>query len=266
VIELCRTVRLCLNDADPLDAPRRNTFSAWPPVRSLGRYYELHVSCVGQPDAATGYLVNIKHIDRAVHGHVLPLLRRALAEEGDDVAMGRLMVRMIDALRAVLPHRVAALRFNLTPMVYLEIADMPDAVTLAQQYEFSAAHRLHTPELSDEENRRVFGKCNNPAGHGHNYRVEVAVRCPIDAQGQLPAVEALDALVHDAVIDKLDHKHLNLDVPAFAALNPSVEHIAQVIHGWLAPRLAELVSTPGVTLEHVRVWETGKTACTYRGA
>ncbi len=265
MVELSRTVRLCLNDADDLAAPRHNTFSAWPPMRGLGRYYELHVTCTGRPDPGTGYLVNIKHIDHAVHDHVLPLLRQALTGRVP-VAMGSLMRRAFDALGAALPQRVAAMRLNLTPMVYLEVRPMPadaaaDQVTLAQQYEFSAAHRLHVPTLSDAENRKVFGKCNNPAGHGHNYRLEVAVACPMDAQGHVPPVEALDALVSDAVIDKLDHKHLNLDVPAFASLNPSVENIARVVHGWLAPRVGEL----GAALVHVKVWETGKTACTYTG-
>lgn len=265
MVELCRTVRFCLNDGDAEASPRSNTFSAWPAMRGLGRYYELHVTCEGEPDLDTGYLVNIKHIDRAVHGRVLPLLQRALVESGGaDVAMGTLMNRLFDVLVSALPHRLTNLRLNLTPMAYLE-KDMTtssvDTVVLAQQYEFSAAHRLHDPGKSDEENRAIFGKCNNPAGHGHNYRVEVAVRCPVDDDGHILTVAELDALVNDAVIERLDHKHLNIDVPAFASLNPSVEHIARVIHDWLVPRMGEL----DTALDHVRVWETGKTACTYRG-
>lgn len=268
MVELQRTVRLCINDGDaagPTHAPpaRRNGFSAWPPIRGLGRFYQVHVACEGRPDPATGYLVNIRELDRAVHEAVLPQLTEAVAAR--DGAMGGLMRRLFDAVAADVPHRLTALRLDLTPFVWIEArprleADV-DHVTLAQRYEFSAAHRLHVPELGDAENRRIFGKCNNPAGHGHNYELEVAVRCPIDPAGRIVAVEDLDALVDVAVIEPLDHKHLNIDVPAFAERNPSVEHIAQVVWQMLAARIAEL----GVTLEHVRVWETGKTACTYRG-
>jgi 6-pyruvoyltetrahydropterin/6-carboxytetrahydropterin synthase len=136
-----------------------------------------------------------------------------------------------------------------------------DHVIIRQQYEFAAAHRLHVSGLSDEENRRVFGKCNNPSGHGHNYRVEVAIRAPIDAQGHVLPVEKLDATVDAHVIQKLDHKHLNIDVPRFADLNPSVESITREIYHMLQPGVREL----GAVLEEVRVWETSKTVCAYRG-
>ncbi|MGB0768997.1 MAG: 6-carboxytetrahydropterin synthase, partial [Phycisphaeraceae bacterium] len=133
-------------------------------------------------------------------------------------------------------------------------------VLIRQRYEFSAAHRLHVQALSDRENREVFGKCNNPAGHGHNYRVEVAARCPIDDHGQTLDPADLDAVVDERCIERLDHKHLNDDVPEFADLNPSVENIVKVVWSMLDGKL------PGrATLDEVRVWETGKTVCAYRG-
>src|SRR5439155_1357341 len=113
---------------------------------------------------------------------------------------------------------------------------------------------------SEQKNREIFGKCNNPSGHGHNYRLEVAVTAPIGPEGQVIEVERLDRLVEDAVVQKLDHKHLNVDVPEFAKLNPTVENIAAVIHGWLKPRAGEI----GVKLHEVSLWETEKTVCTYR--
>ena len=89
------------------------------------------------------------------------------------------------------------------------------SVIIRQQYEFAAAHRLHTPELSDAENRKLFGKCNNPSGHGHNYRISVAVRTEVQPNGHVTPVEDLDALINETVIQPLDHQHLNLDVPQF---------------------------------------------------
>lgn len=140
-----------------------------------------------------------------------------------------------------------------------------DRVTLRQSYEFSAAHRLHVPSLSDEENRKTFGKCNNPAGHGHNYRVEVAVSCPMDPQGRIMEVAELDDVVHKRVIEKLDHKNLNVDVAEFRELNPSVENIAQVVWNLLAKHIGQAGPADGASLEEISVWETEKTVCTYRG-
>lgn len=269
MLQLRRTVRFCLNgregtgDARPAP-PRSNTFSAWPPMRGLGRFYQLHVQCAGEADPVTGYFMNIKRIDQAVRHTLLPDLEQMLADGCDSAAipMGELMRRMITRLQPALDHCVERITFDLTPFHNIEIGagDMSH-VTLRQQYEFAAAHRLHVQSLSDEQNRDVFGKCNNPSGHGHNYRLEVAIHAPIDARGQTIHVEDLDTLVDQTVIEKLDHKHLNIDVPQFKDLNPSVENIAKVIHGMLHDRVATL----GVRLASVTVWETGKTQCTYAG-
>jgi len=265
VLALSRTVRFCLDDGGPADPPRHNTFSAWPPPRGLARYYELEVGCAGRADPTTGYFINIRHIDTAVRDHALPVLHAALATGRDaDVPMGALLRDLLAAVNPALDGSATRLALALTPRVRYAIRshDM-DHVIIAQQYEFSAAHRLHVPALSDAENREVFGKCNNPAGHGHNYTVEVAVACPIDAHGRTLDVAALDAAVGTHAIARLDHKHLNTDVPQFAQLNPSVENIVKVVWGMLAEPIAAL--GPGTRLDQVRVWETGKTVCAYRG-
>lgn len=271
MLELSRTVRFCLTpDPGDVDSPRDNTFAAWPAMRGLGRYYELHITCRGQADARTGYFINIKHIDTAVRDHLLPILRHAIRDESAaiNLPMGGLMRDLINALQPQLDGQVSRLSLQLTPTLELALEPaMPtsttDHVLLKQAYEFSAAHRLHVPEYSDQQNRQTFGKCNNPAGHGHNYRIQTVVRCPIDPHGHTLDPAALDAVVDQHVIEKLDHKHLNEDVPEFANLNPSVEHIAKVVWDFLAPAVdSELI---GHTLDEVSVWETGKTVCTYRG-
>ncbi|MEM6458777.1 MAG: 6-carboxytetrahydropterin synthase [Planctomycetota bacterium] len=274
MLDLTRTVRFCLTP-DPADddTPRSNTYSAWPAPRGLPRYYELHVTCRGEADPRTGYFINIKHIDTAVRGHALPLLRAAVADEPAAAAtpMGTLMRDLLAVLNPALDHTVTRLGLQLTPRIEIAVTPAPeskltmDRVQLSQEYEFSAAHRLHVPEYSDEENRQTFGKCNNPAGHGHNYRVRIVVDAPIDPAGHTLAVADLDAAVDRHVIEHLDHKHLNRDVPAFADRNPSVEHIAQVVWGMLVDALPREFPGAGVTLAEVSVWETGKTVCTYRG-
>lgn len=268
VVELTRTIRFCLDGQSSvtrgLAGARHNTFSAWPAMRGLGRYYELHVRCRGEADAKTGYFINIKHIDAAVRRTILPHLDSLVASLADTAAlpMGGLMLKMFDLLSPVLHGSVIALQFQLTPFFSLSIRshDMSH-VLIRQQFEFSAAHRLHVPGYSDEQNRDIFGKCNNPSGHGHNYKLEVCIRSPIDARGHICPVEKLDELIDAVVIQKLDHKHLNVDVPQFATLNPSVENIAKVIHEMIEPALPSL----GIELEEVSVWETGKTVCTYGG-
>jgi len=280
MLELSRTVRFCVNDppipdpgpggqSQPDAAPqpeagaRDNTFAFWPAMRGLGRYYELTVTCRGQADPATGYFINIKRIDQAVREHAFSCFHRAIAE-GPGAPLGRLMCELFDALNPALHNTVAELKLCLAPTYRIELKEHDmDHVLIRQQYEFSAAHRLHVPEMSDKANREVFGKCNNPAGHGHNYRLEVAVRVPIDPAGRTVEVEALDALVNTHAVEPLDHKHLNQDVPAFAELNPSVENIVKVIWGMLQAPLKGLAD--GAGLEELSVWETGKTVCTYRG-
>lgn len=123
-----------------------------------------------------------------------------------------------------------------------------------QQFEFSAAHRLHSTRLDAEENHQLFGKCNNPAGHGHNYVVEVTIESGGNGRPAAPfSPAAFEQQVRETVIDRLDHKHLNHDVAEFAALNPSVENIAAVIFGWLSG------AGGGFSLQNVRVYETPKT-------
>lgn len=129
---------------------------------------------------------------------------------------------------------------------------------IRQQFEFAASHRLDCESLSPQENRRLFGKCNNEAGHGHNYRVEVAVA--IDP-GSPFSLADLEAVVSRVLIERFDHKYLNVDCAEFADLNPSVENIARVSHDLLEPELA----AAAMKLRAVTVWETDKTSCTYPG-
>lgn len=104
---------------------------------------------------------------------------------------------------------------------------------LTSRYRFSAAHRLDSPALTAEQNRRVYGKCNNPYGHGHDYVLEVTVEGWPGEDGQLVRRPALDGLVHEAVIAHLDHKNLNADVSEFRRLVPTTENVALVVKDWL---------------------------------
>ncbi|MEO9966008.1 MAG: 6-carboxytetrahydropterin synthase [Reichenbachiella sp.] len=105
---------------------------------------------------------------------------------------------------------------------------------------FNAAHRLHNPEWSDEKNQSVFGKCNNPNYHGHNYNLEVGVFGEIDPDtGYVYDLKALSDLIEEKVLNKLDHKNLNVDVAEFENLNPTAENIVVVIHDLLRSEINE---------------------------
>ncbi|MFM1884745.1 MAG: hypothetical protein RL168_929 [Bacteroidota bacterium] len=110
--------------------------------------------------------------------------------------------------------------------------------SVSRHAHFNAAHRLHVPVWSEEENRAFFGACNNPRYHGHNYELIVTLTGEIDpVTGYVYDMKILGDLIKDKVEDALDHKNLNEEVPVFATLNPSAENIAVVIHGWLRPHI-----------------------------
>jgi 6-pyruvoyltetrahydropterin/6-carboxytetrahydropterin synthase len=130
-------------------------------------------------------------------------------------------------------------------------------VYLTRRYRFSAGHRLHNDDLSAEENRRVYGKCNNPNGHGHNYLLEVTVAGSIDpATGMVLDLVALDGIVAERVIDKLDHKNLNLDVENFRTQVPTTENLCLEIYKLLRTPLEQVGAERGLQLDRVRLEET----------
>ncbi len=111
-------------------------------------------------------------------------------------------------------------------------------IYVTRRAEFSASHYYHNPKWSEEENRRVFGKCANPHGHGHNYTLEVTVAGEIDpATGMVMDLKDLKKLLENEVLGLVDHKFLNVEVPAFAKTIPTTENIAIEIWKWLEPKL-----------------------------
>lgn len=270
MIELTRTVRFCINpdSSAAVDSEPRNTFAAAPSMRGLGRFYELDVTCRGEIDPVTGYFLNIKVIDKAVRGSAVPLIAQA-CRENPEVDAASLLGTVAESLHGPLAGTVLRVRWRLTPYYCVEMnTTAPDKVYLRQQFEFAASHRLHCPDLSADENRRLFGKCNHPGGHGHNYRVEPCVEMPAPGPGRAPVLSLADVerLTDEQIIERYDHKHLNDDAPEFNAasggFNPSVENIARVCFGRLAP-VIESASSGKARLHSITVWETDKTSCRY---
>jgi len=129
--------------------------------------------------------------------------------------------------------------------------------SLTRRYRFAASHRLHSAELSEAENQRVYGKCNNPYGHGHNYVVEVTMGGPVDAAtGMITNLGELDPFVEREVIEAFDYKYLNEDVAEFRTVVPTTENVSKEIY-------RRLKKYPGARLERVRIEETGKNSFEY---
>ena len=133
---------------------------------------------------------------------------------------------------------------------------------LTRKVSFCAAHRLHNPELSDGENREIFGECNNPDGHGHNYTLEVTVRGKkSDKYGMVIDLKALKKIIHENIYEKVDHKYLNNDVDFMRDIIPTAENL--VMQFWAI--LKEALSEEKADLYELKLYETDNNIAIYRG-
>jgi 6-pyruvoyltetrahydropterin/6-carboxytetrahydropterin synthase len=136
-------------------------------------------------------------------------------------------------------------------------------VEISRVEEFSASHRLHNPRLSDEENRRLYGICNNPNGHGHNYTLEVTVRGEVaPGTGMVMNLTDLMEILRGRVLPRLDHKHLNLDVPTLRDVIPTAENIAIALWNEIEPEIRRF---PACRLHRIRLQESRANSVEYFG-
>lgn len=215
----------------------------------------------GSADARTGYVCDVRELDAMLRGVVAPALRERCGPADRPGSVAEAMPDALTAAVGACPPGVTlcSLSLAMSPFTRFEVHTKDRTmVRLTRSFEFSAAHRLYCDELSDDENQRLFGKCSNPHGHGHNYVLEVTVGGTLDsARGTVVDLPELDRTVQERVILPFDHKNLNVECPEFAELNPSVENIARVIFQRL-----DRAWTRGKLL-NIRVWETPKTYADY---
>jgi 6-pyruvoyltetrahydropterin/6-carboxytetrahydropterin synthase len=197
----------------------------------------------------------------------VPVITRA-CDQRPEVEPGSLLPEILLALGKELPRLLLAVRWWLSPYYSVEMSsESPQVVLLRQRFDFAASHRLHNPALSDQENQVLFGKCNNPSGHGHNYQFEPTVAIALQREGRQGfSLQDLERLAEDVILRRFDHKNLSSDTPEFApgtGLNPSVEQIARVFYELLAPAVSR--ASPDAHLKSLTVWETDRTSSTYPG-
>lgn len=238
-----------------------------------GHDYVLQVTVGGAVDPLTGMVVNITDLKRVIEDEVVLPLDGAYITPPHPLVAGR--VPCTEALARGIWDRLApafedrGLRARLENVSLAECRTLraecsrgreSPVVTLTRTYEFAAAHRLHAAGLSEDSNRELYGKCNNPHGHGHNYVLEVTVGGEPDPRtGFITDLGTLDGAVREQVVDRYDHHHLNLDLPEFHDLNPTSENLVRVIWERLEPALP-----PGL-LRRVVIRETERNVFTYEG-
>jgi 6-pyruvoyltetrahydropterin/6-carboxytetrahydropterin synthase len=232
--------------------------------------FDVEATVEGPVDPATGMVINLGELKRVLRREVVePLAGRCLDGTG-----GLPRVGTPESLAGLVwsrlegrfgPARLARVRLVGSPQPVVERGEGgAGTMDVTRIYEFSASHRLHAEGLTDEENLRIFGKCNNPNGHGHNYGLEVTLRGEPAAEGELLPAPDFDRVVNEAVVDRWDHRHLNDDLPEFEAVNPTAEEIARLAWGRLAGPLAE--ATGGrAKLHRVKLRETARNHVEYRG-
>lgn len=272
MIRLSREIRFALVPPNRIpEGGLGNSWAGWPSTHLVVPHVVLRCVVTGRPDPTTGYLCDIKLIDGLMRSIITRRLIPKIESHPTAEAMIRTVHRELIA-QWEFEQELAAVSLALSPYLCYTIEEKSDQgtsdmtsssahnVQLTQQFEFSAAHRLHCDGLTEDENNRLFGKCNNPAGHGHNYVFDVTVSNDVDSdRGQVIAIENFESVVKRLVVDRLDHKHLNHDVEYFRTVNPSVENIAMAIYHWLDGQFGS------AKLERIKVFETPKTWAEFSG-
>lgn len=252
------------------DAENFNLFGAAANPNSHGHNYVLEVMVKGKVDADDGMVINLVTLDALLKSEVLanydhkhlnsqhPVFANnpQLQPTCENISI-EIWRRLLPSLPDEMLHRV---RLYESAANFADYYGEEQMVYLTKVYEFSSAHRLHSHVLSDEENRDIFGKCNNPAGHGHNYVLEVTVKGDVDPRtGLVAGLDFLDEVIQKQVYARFDYKHLNLDTPEFERLNPTSENFVKVLWDVLEPNLRP------VALYRLRLRETPKNHFDYYG-
>ncbi|WP_038023577.1 6-carboxytetrahydropterin synthase [Synechococcus sp. RS9916] len=230
-----------------------------------GHNYELIVSMAGALDA-DGMVLNLSDVKHAIRSEVTGQLDFRFLNEAwpeFDLSQPQGCLPTTEALVRVIWQRLSphlplvALRLHESQTLWADYLGQGMDAYLTIRTHFAAAHRLARPELSQEENEAIYGKCARPHGHGHNYLVDVTVRGAIDARtGMVCDLAALQRLVDDLVVEPFDHTFLNKDVPHFVDCVPTAENIA--LH--IADQLSAPIRAIGAQLHKVRLQESPNNA------
>lgn len=261
---LGREVRFSVNPFTAETSEGHNSFASKPCGEGLSIYLALFVELEGEVDPATGFVVNVIDIDRAVRGHAVGIFADGISaayRSGREVLLWQ-VVSMLRASWMKLSgvfgtSRLSRLSLALNPNRKIAIDSESDPMfEFSEKFEFAAMHKLWNDKFTAEQNFGVFGKCANPTGHGHNYVLEVTIASETAENFKIGDFERI---VSERFIDVVDHRNLNADVPDFAQVIPTVENIASIAWKRLDGSFGQ------ARLVRTSVWETDKTYASFSG-
>jgi 6-pyruvoyltetrahydropterin/6-carboxytetrahydropterin synthase len=270
--KLARQVRFAINPFGDSIEYGANSYCAKPTADGLALFFALWVELKDSVNPDTGFVVNVSDIDRIVRDKAVGIFddfiknKFKLKEQISFEQIGQLLSRVWKIIeKEFASAQIDSLSVELTPARKLAIKENGgNMLYFSEKFEFAASHTLWNDKFSDQENEKVFGKCANRAGHGHNYIVEVTVKKP--PEGAPLKAGDFESIVEKEFIRLVDHKNLNADVEYFKKINPTVENIAEFAFKNLVGKLKPLQSAGGclTVLDCVTVWENDRTFCCYR--
>jgi 6-pyruvoyltetrahydropterin/6-carboxytetrahydropterin synthase len=261
---LSRQVRFSLDPFSDRQTQGFNSYASRPCGNGLGIYFSLWVDLASELDPDTGFVVNVTRIDQVVRREVVPLFENLIYETFQNqqtptlISLARVLKKSWVSIEdSFQPKVVTQLSLDLNPFRRITIqSDEAKMFIVSEKFEFSAMHQLWNDKFDNEKNFEVFGKCANPAGHGHNYILEISVERTTESQDDGWHSE-FEKDVKEHFLDLVDHKNLNVDVAEFESLNPTVENLSFLAWKKLENKLKN------ATLKKVVVWENDRTYCSY---
>ncbi len=261
---LVRKVRFSVEPFGGGASSGANSYGGKPCGEGLSLFFELSVGLAGQSDKDTGFVVNVMDIDNIVREYAVPVFAknvRKTFQEAKQLTLSQ-TAGLLASLRDVLKNKfdgaiLIELGLQLNP--YRNIAfDCEDTKMyyFSEKFEFAAMHKLWNEQFSEQKNFEVFGKCANPAGHGHNYVVEVTIKTATDSD---ICIGDFERVVDGEFVKLVDHKNLNADVSQLADINPTIENLAEFAWKKLNDKFAP------AKLHSISIWESDRTFCTYYG-
>jgi 6-pyruvoyltetrahydropterin/6-carboxytetrahydropterin synthase len=263
--KLTREVRFSINPFLAEENEGFNSYASKPAGEGLSIFLELSVELVGEVESATGFIVNVADIDNSVREFAVPVFAEKIrkdflqAQHTGFFALAELLKSAWNILADQFgTARLNKLSLKLNPFrkMAIDLKD-PEMIYFSEKFEFAAMHKLWNDDFSEGRNLDVFGKCANPAGHGHNYIVEVTIKTPERKNGF--NISDFEKIVDNELIKLVDHKNLNADVSHFSKTIPTVENITVFAWKKLEGKFGQ------AALHCVTVWETDKTYCSYFG-
>ena len=263
-MHLTREVRFSVNPFQNTQIEGYNPYASKPATTGLGLFFELGIEVSGPIDPKTGFVVNVCEIDQSVRSTVVPLFVDRICNcfsRGRNLTLSdldqllRISCRLLGTVFDSISLETLTLKLN--PYRKMAFSALGEAmVYYSEKFEFAAMHKLWNDSFDKAKNDEIFGKCANPAGHGHNYIIEVTIKA--SEASKLDPIN-YERAVDTSLINILDHKNLNEDVPYFQEHNPTMENIAKFAWSQLLPEL-------GLERLHcITVWESDRTQCSYFG-